>query len=100
MKLSRAGNAIQALVYRIAGTDNQDLVAIAWNWRRIVGSLLADRTEIVKMENKVLFIAVSNSVWMQELILQKYRIIGAIKRKAGVTLSDIIFFIKTRQGMK
>jgi predicted nucleic acid-binding Zn ribbon protein len=100
MKLSRAGNAIQALVLRIAGADNQDLVAIAWSWRRIVGSLLADRTEIVKMENKILFIAVNNSVWMQELILQKYRIIGAIRRKTGVTLSDIIFFIKTRQGMK
>lgn len=98
MKFSRAGNAIQTLVYRIAGADHQDLVAVAWSWRRIVGSLLADRTEIVKMENNVLFIAVSNNVWMQELILQKYRIIGAIKRRAGVSLSDIIFFIKTRQG--
>lgn len=96
MKISRAGNAIQTLVYRIAGAEHKDLVAIAWSWNRIVGHLLADRTEIRRLDNGVLFISVTNSVWMQELILQKYRIVGAIKRHLGVTIKDIVFYIRTR----
>ncbi|MCD6182445.1 MAG: DUF721 domain-containing protein [Candidatus Cloacimonetes bacterium] len=95
MKISRAGNAIQALIYRIAGAEHKELVTIAWSWNRIVGHLLADRTEIQKLENGVLFISVTNNVWMQELILQKYRIVGAIKRHLGISIKDIVFYIRT-----
>ena len=97
MAFFEAGNIIKNVVYNIAGSDYKDLVTLVFGWKRLVGKLLSERAKIIKHENKVLFIAVTNNVWMQELILRKYQIIKDIEEKLFIKLDDIIFFIGTRR---
>ncbi len=94
MSFFKTGNAVKDLVFSIAGAENYDLVAIAFGWKSIVGNLLAERASIIKLENGVLFIAVSNNVWMQELVLRRSQLISDIDRILHVKLSNIVFFLK------
>jgi len=94
MRFFKTGNAVKDLVFSIAGEENHDLVAVAFGWKIIVGNLLAERASIIKLENGVLFIAVTNNVWMQELVLRRSQLISDINRILDVKLSNIVFFIK------
>ncbi len=96
----KSGNAIKDLVYTIAGEQNHDLVAIAFGWKTIVGNLLAERASIVKLENGVLFIAVTNNVWMQELVLRRSQLLSDIDRILHIRLSNIVFFLKQSKKSK
>ncbi|OPX26138.1 MAG: hypothetical protein B1H06_06095 [Candidatus Cloacimonas sp. 4484_143] len=100
MRFVKTGNAVKDLVFNIAGKENHDLVAVAFGWKTIVGNLLAERASIVKLENGVLFIAVSNNVWMQELVLRRSQLISDINRILHVRLSNIVFFMKQNQKGK
>ena len=100
MRSFKSGNAVKDLVFNIAGKENHDLVAIAFGWKTIVGNLLAERASIVKLENGVLFIAVTNNVWMQELVLRRSQLISDINRILHVRLSNIVFFMKQNQKGK
>ncbi|MBN1327743.1 MAG: DUF721 domain-containing protein [Candidatus Cloacimonetes bacterium] len=93
MTFVRAGNLLSDLLINLAGEQYQDLLRIAFSWRDVVGNLLEERTKLVKLEHNVLFVAVSNNVWMQELILDKHRIIAHLKRVTGIGLENIIFRI-------
>ena len=90
----------QKLVYRIAGDEFRDFVTLAFGWKKIVGKLLAQKTEIHKLDKKVLFVSVTNSVWMQELILRKFQIMEDIKRMLLIDLTEIVFFIETEEKRK
>ncbi len=94
MRSFKSGNAVRDLVYSIAGEENHDLIAIAFGWKSIVGDLLAERASIIKLENGVLFIAVTNNVWMQELVLRRSQLISDVNRMLHVKLSNIVFFLK------
>lgn len=95
MGFQPASNAFEKLLFNLAGVKYKTLVRIALNWNSIVGTLLSQRTEIVKYDNNILFVGVSNSVWLQELILRKPLLIKDIKKKTGISLKDIVFFIKS-----
>ncbi|NQV17042.1 MAG: DUF721 domain-containing protein [Armatimonadetes bacterium] len=97
MDFISAGNVLQKLVLDIAGPEFRNLVKIAFGWKKIVGKILAERTSIQKLEKKVLFVSVTNNVWMQELVLTKSKIIEKIKMVLNVEIEDIIFFIKQRK---
>ena len=46
------------------------------SWDTIVGKNIADVSEAVRIENKILFVRIKNSVWRSELfMIQKYIII-------------------------
>ena len=94
MKFNNAGNAIRDLVFRIAGSQYKDIVAISFCWKSILGNLLSERTILKKIENETLFVAVTNNIWMQELVLSKREIMLQIKRKSGVELNNIIFYLE------
>ncbi len=100
MRFFKTGNVVKDLVFSIAGEENHDLIAVAFGWKKIVGNLLAERASIVKLENGVLFIAVTNNVWMQELVLRRSQLISDINRILHVKLSNIVFFIKQSQKSK
>ena len=68
MDLSPACNIWQKIVLKIAGLEHHDFVVLAFGWQKIVGKLLAERTELNKLEKGILFVSVSNNVWMQELM--------------------------------
>ncbi|RLC56756.1 MAG: hypothetical protein DRH89_04955 [Candidatus Cloacimonadota bacterium] len=100
MRFFKTGNVVKDLVFSIAGEENHDLIAVAFGWKKIVGNLLAERASIVKLENGVLFIAVTNNVWMQELVLRRSQLISDINRILHVKLSNIVFFMKQSQKSK
>jgi predicted nucleic acid-binding Zn ribbon protein len=88
-----SGNAWKNIVYRIAGEEKRDFVTLAFGWKSVVGKILAEKTQLIKIENEVLFVSVSNNVWMQELILRKEQIRKDILSKLKVNLNEIVFFI-------
>jgi len=94
MSLVQAGDKLHDLVYSIAGNEHKDILTLFFNWKKIVGNILSDRASIHKLEHKVLFIAVTNNVWMQELILRKSKIISNIDLILKIKLTDIVFFLK------
>lgn len=90
-----AGSLFRKLVYTIAGPENRDLVTLSFHWERILGKLLAEKAVVLRIENNVLFVGVSNNVWMQELVLMKRKILFDIKRTCGLKLKNIIFTINS-----
>ncbi|MBC8385780.1 MAG: DUF721 domain-containing protein [Candidatus Cloacimonetes bacterium] len=93
MDFVKAGNALQKFVYSIAGEEHRDLVTIAFGWKKIIGKLLAERTSIYDFDHNILFVTVSNNVWIQELVLHKSQIISDLNKELNVHISDIIFFL-------
>lgn len=102
MNLNPVGNTWQRLVYRIAGDDHRDFITLIFGWQKIVGKLLAERTELIKLDNNVLFVSVLNNVWMQELVLHKKRFIDEVESVLQIKLQDIIFYLgrKTEKRKK
>ncbi|MCK4653286.1 MAG: DUF721 domain-containing protein [Candidatus Cloacimonetes bacterium] len=94
MDFTQTGKVLQNLVYQIAGPEYKDFVTIAFGWKKLVGNILAERASIHKLEKKVLFVSVTNNVWMQELILRKFQLMEDIKSMLNVQISDIVFFLK------
>ncbi|MBT3168706.1 MAG: DUF721 domain-containing protein [Candidatus Cloacimonetes bacterium] len=93
MAFSKIGQPLHSLIFKIAGPDYEDFLAIALGWKKIVGSLLSERAFVHKIENNVLFVAVSNNVWMQELALNKQLILDKIRTILKIKLVNIVFFI-------
>jgi predicted nucleic acid-binding Zn ribbon protein len=62
------------------------------NWVEIVGAQIAQQTDPVAIENKCLFVKVSNSAWKNELVYFKPEMIKNINDFAGKpVVRDIIF---------
>ncbi|MBN2460988.1 MAG: DUF721 domain-containing protein [Candidatus Cloacimonetes bacterium] len=94
MTLYPAGGKFLSLIYKLAGKEKRPLVDLALGWKEIVGRILAERSSVTGLERKVLKVAVENNVWMQELILGKFRIIEAISQRFRIKLTDIVFYIR------
>lgn len=63
-------------------------------WEEAVGEGVAKRTEPIRIENRVLFLKVTNSVWMQQLQFMKELILKNLHEKTGINfLQDLRFFI-------
>lgn len=95
MELISTGGIIKKVLYDIAGTEYKDLVTIILSWKHIVGKLLAERAKIQGFQNKTLYVAVSNNVWMQELVLHKKIMIKKIKKELDIDIQNIIFYVKS-----
>jgi predicted nucleic acid-binding Zn ribbon protein len=89
-----AGDAVKQLVYSIAGEKYKDLVTIKFNWEKIVGKLLAERTNLKKLQHQTLFVGVTNNVWLQELVLRKQQIIEDVRLMLDISLKDIVFTLQ------
>ncbi len=76
------------------------LHAVFRNWPQVVGSEIAERTEPQVIRGTVLWIAVSDSVWMQQLHLQKQALLEQINAnvRGAEKISDIRFQIDAVLG--
>jgi hypothetical protein len=64
------------------------------SWRRAVGRGIAEQTQSLRIQNRVLWVRVTNSVWMQQLQFMKAMILRKIQEETGVAdLADIRFFL-------
>ena len=76
------------------------LHAVFRNWPQVVGLEIAERTEPQVIRGTVLWIAVSDSVWMQQLHLQKQTLLEQINAnvRGAEKISDIRFQIDAALG--
>jgi predicted nucleic acid-binding Zn ribbon protein len=68
-------------------------------WRESVGETVARRTETLCVRRGTLWVAVENSVWMQELSARRKEILERLATYAGRgTIRDIRFVMKGSEG--
>ena len=64
------------------------------SWEEAVGEGVAERTQAIRVQNRVLQVKVANSVWMQELQFMKELIMQKLHQQAGKNiLQDLRFFL-------
>ncbi len=100
MSWTSLGNACRDIVLRIAGDKYRFLALIALSWQDIVGELLAERSTPEKYDHHILFVKVSNSTWLQELILIKPTIISRLNNNLDLQVNDIIFIVGSKHAKK
>lgn len=62
-------------------------------WEGVVGQAVAERTEPIRVQNRVLQVKVDNSVWMQQLQFMKSLILKKFQEQSGDNfLQDLRFF--------
>ncbi len=70
-------------------TNSMLFGTIDYQWKSIVGEKIFRATEIIKIENKKIFIKCKNPTWKQELQFQKKEIINKIQQHTE-KIKDII----------
>ena len=64
------------------------------SWKRAVGRGIAEQTQPLRIQNRVLQVRVSNSVWMQQLQFMKGMILQRVREETGVAdLVDLRLFL-------
>ncbi len=97
MGVVRADSAVAKLLYRLAGDENRDFLTLCLQWKKIVGDLVADRSFVDRFENGTLHIGVENSVWMQELVLDRKHLLAQLNALKDVEVKELVFFIRSRK---
>jgi len=81
--------------------EQYKLNTLVHKWRDVVGDVIADHTKIVSIKPPNMVISTDNSMWMQELQMQKRRIIEAInKYYRQDVITDIRFIMKRQSYVK
>lgn len=102
MKKLQPINDILRKVLRELGLEKkfQEYQVVA-SWEDIVGEKVADHTFAYDYDNKLLFVKVDSSVWLQQLVLLKIDFIKKLNKKFGRKIvKDIIFKIATEEDIK
>jgi hypothetical protein len=93
------GKVIENFIKNLSTQGFSREIKIGILWNKAVGSILSQKTLINKLENDILFVNVENSVWLQELVLQKSKILDRINKKLPLQdkIQDIIFCIAEKK---
>jgi len=83
------------LLYRLGGERYQRFIHIYLVWKNVVGELLSSRSYPMKMEGDVVYVAVQNNTWMQELILLKKDILKKYKSLYQEEIAELVFLISS-----
>lgn len=93
MNFRKAGDALSNLIYGIAGDKFKDFVKVYIGWKKIVGKTLSEHSKVKNIKDGVLFVGVSNSVWLQELLLLKKKIIKDLNNNLDIPIKEIVFYL-------
>ena len=74
------------------------LNTLVHKWRDVVGDVIAEHTKIVSIKPPDMVISADNSMWMQELQMQKRRIIESVNKYYHQEVIKDIRFIMKRQS--
>ena len=78
----------------LKGTDFKDInttISIQLVWEKMVGKQISSNTKIQSFKNGTIIINVSNSIWRNELSLQKQILLEKLKKKEpNLKIKDII----------
>lgn len=80
------------------GNDAFQFYLFQQKWKAIAGDVLAEESRIGRKEGTTLYIHVTNSVWMQELIMRKKELLQRIQEDPyGRQFQDLRFMIAAPQ---
>lgn len=94
------GNILAGLFPNIGLSNVTKELDIRKNWTAIVGENISKRAEPVRLKNKTLYVAVTSSAWMNELIFQKDDIVKKTNEIIGVTIVDNLIFKPSNSANK
>ncbi len=97
MAFQSISNYGKSLALRLAGEKHAAFIRLYMDYKAVVGDILAQRSHPFRYKNEVLFIAVENNSWLQELVLHKATIISKYQSVSGIKPKDILFFIRPKQ---
>lgn len=89
-------SACRKVIYHLAGEKFAPFITAVYSWKDTVGPLLAEKSRPLKIDNGILYVAVSNNSWMQELVLLKSKILKRYREQPQLGINDIIFVIKAK----
>lgn len=95
MAWKKLNNLVTRTLLQMAGEKYKEFIRVYQFWHPVVGDLLSEKSHPIKYENHVLYVAVSNNTWMQELILLKKSIIAKYRIEHRIEIQQIVFLIKT-----
>ncbi|MGF1567695.1 MAG: DciA family protein [Nodosilinea sp.] len=61
------------------------------HWPALVGEVVARQAAPVRLDQRILYVAVANPMWSQTLTLERLAILAKINHQLGLDLSDIRF---------
>ena len=93
-KISPIGDVIKNVFANLESAANPSRESIELLWKELVGEDGFRHSRPVAIRKNILNVIVDNSVWMQELAMQKRSILKGLKRKLGRDrISEINFKI-------
>jgi predicted nucleic acid-binding Zn ribbon protein len=94
-KLKPLGNFLPGVLNKLGLSDRlaQQKAVILWN--KAVGPDIRKQTVVNRIQDNVLYVSVSNPVWMNELVYLKSGIIKKLNELIGQeVVKDIKFYLK------
>ncbi|MCB5224832.1 MAG: DUF721 domain-containing protein [Candidatus Cloacimonadaceae bacterium] len=85
---------INQTLTQVGGEKYRPFMRLYGAWKDIVGPLLASRSHPWRFRDSVLYIAVQNNSWLQELYLRKADILKQCRQTIPEEIKEIIFIIR------
>jgi len=85
----------QTLALRLGGEKYAAFIRLYLDYKEVVGELLAQKSFPYRYKDDILFVAVDNNSWLQELVLRKQELIARYQAVSQIKPKDILFFIRT-----
>lgn len=95
MAFNPLSNQSTGLIYRLGGDQYRDFIHIFLCWKKVVGDLLASHSHPIRYQHKMLYVAVENNTWMQELVLLKQDILRNYKQNFQEEIAEMVFLISS-----
>ncbi|HOY84458.1 MAG: DUF721 domain-containing protein [Candidatus Cloacimonetes bacterium] len=95
MAFSPVSSLLKQVLVQIGGDKYQPFILLYQGWKDIVGELLASRSHPFRFHDSILYVAVQNNSWLQELYLRKAEILRQCRTKIPQEIRDIIFLIRS-----
>ena len=89
--MNKLNSGIKNLLFRLAGEKYHEIVVIALAWEPLVGGLLSERSKIFKFERNILYVKITNHVWMTEFVVLKPKILCDLREKTGIQIDNVLF---------
>lgn len=95
MALQSIADIGKTLALRLGGERYASFIRLYLDYKEVVGELLAQKSHPYRYKDDVLFVAVENNSWLQELVLKKQELIARYQAVSRIKPKDILFFIRT-----
>ncbi len=95
MALSPVSRFLKQVLDQLGGDRYQPFILLYQGWKDIVGDLLASRSHPFRFHDSILYVAVQNNSWLQELYLRKAEILRQCRTQIPQEIRDIIFLIRS-----